>query len=125
MHLLLCAHLIIFYYIYRILELSLYYVCTTFWVLTTPTVFNPFYSNLDILKVCTSYFCAYFLIFFWMLSLDIIYAHKHRFTSATLMGCLLYIICNTFHSFYTNLAYIQVSSNSMACVCGGGVNSFT
>ena len=46
----------------------------------------------------------------------------HRFTSATLMECLLCIICNTnsFHSFYTNLAYIQISSKILGrCVCGG------
>ena len=43
----------------------------------------------------------------------------HRFTSATLMGCLLCVICNSnsFHSFYTNLAYIQISSEFLGrCV---------
>ena len=38
------------------------------------------------------------------------------------MGCLLCIICNTnsFHSFYTSLAYIQISSKLLG-MCVGGV----
>ena len=39
------------------------------------------------------------------------------------LGCLHCVICNTnsFHSFYTNLAYIQSHQiPSQVCVCGGG-----
>ena len=45
---------------------------------------------------------------------------RYFFTPAIPMGCQLCVICNTnsFHSFYTNLAYIQISSNSLAGVGG-------
>ena len=82
-HLLFCIHLIFFFF--RIVELRHYYVCTTFGALTLCKICNsnsfiPFYSNLanqfqTYWKCAPPVFVQLWYIF-WMLNLDIFYAHN-------------------------------------------------
>ena len=108
MHLLFCAHLIIFYYILGLLNLNIIMsapplVCLHCVICNSNNyhfyLFKPCIPNSDILNMCNSFYCAaliyIFRTFFWMLNLNIFTPTTHRFTSATLMRCLLCIICNT------------------------------